>query len=117
MRKKILKIILLFFILILMLKINSFATFSPKDINGDVSISSETELNEFTNNILGFIDMCGTILAIVVIIIIGIQYMKGSMEQKAHYKEKLIPYVVGCVFLIAAPKIARIIYNVATNIN
>ena len=117
MKKIILRLILIFLILIMMLEINTFAAFTPGDINGDVTISNEDTLTDFTNKILGFIDMAGTVLAIVIITIIGIQYMKGSFEQKAQYKEKLMPYAVGCVILVAAPKLVRIIYKIASNIS
>ena len=98
MKNKVLKVIVIFCILIILLQISSFA------------------LKGAAENILGIIDLGGTILAITIMIIIGIQYMKSSLEQKAQYKEKLIPYAIGCLLLFAAPKIASAIYKIAIKI-
>lgn len=116
MRKKILKIVAISFILMILLQISSFATITPREINGNVSIANEGELKGVAGNVLGIIDFGGTILAIVIVLVLGIQYMKASLEQKAQYKEKMIPYVIGCIFLFAAPKIANAIYKIAINI-
>ena len=116
MKNKVLKVIVIFCILIILLQISSFATLTPREINGNTTISSELELKGAAENILGIIDLGGTILAITIMIIIGIQYMKSSLEQKAQYKEKLIPYAIGCLLLFAAPKIASAIYKIAIKI-
>ena len=116
MKRKIKKIFTIILVLLLLLQINSFATLRPSEINGDTSIAGESEITNVAGNILGVIDFGGTVLAIVAITIIGIQYMKSSLEQKAQYKEKLIPYAIGCLLLFAAPKIAKLVYNIATKI-
>ena len=99
------------------MQINSFATIRPSDINGNTkALASEGEFKMAARSIISILDVGGTILAIVIILIIGIQYMKGSLEQKAQYKETLIPYTIGCLFLFLGPKIAGIIYRIATQI-
>ena len=42
--------------------------------------------------------------------------MSSSAEGKAQYKEKLMPYAIGCLLLFAAPKCANLVYKVATSI-
>lgn len=116
MKRKIVKILAVVLIIMLLLQINSFATFRPNEINGDTTISNEEEITNVAGNVLGVIDFGGTVIAIAIITIIGIQYMKSSLEQKAQYKEKLIPYAIGCLLLFAAPKIAKLVYNIATKI-
>lgn len=115
--KKILpKIIIIFNILIVLLQISTFATITPGQINGNISIAGESGIRRFTGTVLWLIDLGGTILSIVIIIIIGIQYMSSSAEGKAQYKEKLMPYAIGCLLLFAAPKFANLVYKVATSI-
>ena len=44
----------------------------------------------------------GMVVAVVAGIVLGIQFMTASTEGKAEVKEKLIPYVVGCVVIFGA---------------
>ena len=116
MKRKIVKTLTIILIIMLLLQVNSFAELRPSQINGNTTIAGEGEITTVAGRILGVIDWGGTVLAIVAITIIGIQYMKASLEQKAQYKEKLIPYAIGCLLLFAAPKIAKLVYNIATKI-
>lgn len=49
--------------------------------------------------------------SIVVLIILGIKYMMGSVEEKATYKKTLFPYFIGAIFVFGASTIASAIYN------
>lgn len=53
----------------------------------------------------------GTVLSVVILIIIGLKYMLGSVEERADYKKTLIPYVVGTFFLFATSVLPQIIYD------
>lgn len=44
----------------------------------------------------------GVAIALVVGIVIGIKYMMGSIEEKATYKQMLVPYLVGCLVVFGA---------------
>jgi len=39
------------------------------------------------------------LIAVGAMMVIGIKYMSGSLEEKANYKKKMVPYLVGCVIL------------------
>jgi len=45
------------------------------------------------------IRIIGIVVAVITLIIIGITYMMGSVEEKAEYKKRLIPYIIGA-FLV-----------------
>ena len=47
--------------------------------------------------------------SIVVLIILGIKYMMGSVEEKATYKKTLFPYFIGAIFVFGASTIANVI--------
>jgi len=55
------------------------------------------------------------VLAIAVGLIIGIQFVTGSVDEKARIKETLIPYVVGCIVIFSAFTIWKIVIEVGTN--
>lgn len=74
----------------------------------------ETEtLKKAGNNVIKVITTIGTVLSVVMLIVLGIKYMMGSVEEKAEYKKTLMPYIIGATLVFSASVIAQIIYNVA----
>ena len=78
--------------------------------------AEDAKLNEIGNRIIGPIQVIGSLVSVIAIIIIGIRYMLGSVEEKAQYKETLGPYLLGAVFVFAITNILAIVYNIATSI-
>lgn len=76
----------------------------------------DAKLNEIGNKIIGPIEVIGSLVSVIAIIIIGIRYMLGSVEEKAQYKETLGPYLLGAVFVFAITNILTIVYNIAISI-
>ena len=48
----------------------------------------------------------------VVLSIIGLKYMLASLDEKANYKENMIPYIVGCALLVLCTTLPSIIYSI-----
>lgn len=71
---------------------------------------------EMAGTIIQVLEVVGATIAIIGIMILGIKYMIGSIEQKAEYKKTMIPYLVGCIFVFTIPKIVSIIYSIASEI-
>lgn len=69
------------------------------------------------NVIIGIIRTIGTVIAVVVIMILGIKYMFGTVEEKANYKGTMIPYLIGAIMLFTIPNIVGIIYDLVKQIN
>ena len=57
----------------------------------------------------------GIILSVVILIVIGIKYMLGSVEEKANYKETLVPYLIGTALLFTGSLVPQLIYNFMQN--
>ena len=68
------------------------------------------------NKIVQIASTVGSILSVIVIIVLGIKYMMGSVEERADYKKTMLPYLIGAIFIFAASNIANIIYQFAINI-
>ena len=87
---------------------------------GDVEIPSGsdqlqgTEVRTKIGNAITTLRNLSLILAVIVLIILGIKYMMGSVEEKAEYKKSFIPLVVGIIVVVAAVQIAQFIYNIAS---
>lgn len=53
--------------------------------------------------------MIGTITSVLALIIIGIKYMVGSVEEKAEYKKTMKPYLIGAVMVFSITNIIFVI--------
>lgn len=85
---------------------------NPYEYKGEATTDEAGELVRITSNILATIRHIGTILAVVVLTVIGFKYMVGSLEQKANYKENMSIYLIGCAVLMAATTIPSIMYEI-----
>ena len=120
MKSKIVKIILLFASILMIF--SSFNVYAIKDPLEDPNSykpgngPEETKLLELGGHILGVINTVGVVLSVVILMIIGIKYMLGSVEEKAEYKKTMIGYVIGAMLLFGITTIANILYTIAGNI-
>ncbi len=79
---------------------------------GTITSSDIGSITKIVNPILGVIYYLGTFISVGAIMLIGIKYMMGSLEEKAQYKETLGPYFIGAVLLFGGINILRIIYTI-----
>ena len=61
------------------------------------------------------ITLVSLVVTIIVLMILGIKYMIGSVEEKAEYKKTMMPYIIGTTILFAASTIASVIFNFASS--
>ena len=110
-------------LLIFMVCVTLFCTFSNDFIYAadgfdanfwepdEATKAEDDELKNIGNKIIGPIQVVGSLVSVIAIIIIGIKYMLGSVEEKAEYKQTLVPYFIGAVFVFGITNILAIIYN------
>lgn len=77
----------------------------------------EKKLKQDSSSIFSFLVAIGTALTVIVGAVLGIQYMVASAEDKAKVKEKMIPYVVGCIVIFGAFSIWYLVVNVLGRLN
>ena len=110
-------VVLMFIILMLFFNTTCMAKVSTGLYKpGSLNISDNARAFEMGTTIVTVLKTVGVVVAVVGIMILGIKYMVGSVEQKAEYKKTMIPYIVGCIFIFAIGQIVSIIYNLATQI-
>lgn len=124
--KKMKKIVLIISIiisifLVINIPVNSQAFDVETDLGtldnyGKVSDNSSTEFTKRVGSIITIVQVVGSIISVICLIVLGIKYMTGSVEQKAQYKKTLLPYVIGAGLLFATTNILGIIYSLATQI-
>ena len=83
---------------------------------GGINPSEANVVTSKAGVIFNVISTLGIIVAAITIIIIGIKYMIGSVEEKAEYKKTMIPYLIGVVLIGSISGILQLIANLAANI-
>ena len=115
------KIKLSLLILILVLSILVFAsqviaTVNPEDYKPEDLQQSDVGVFEtFGGKVAGIIQVVGTIVSVGVMMLLGIRYMIASADEKAEYRERIIPYLIGAALLFAASNIVNMIYEMFAN--
>lgn len=111
MNKVLKQFVIMIFVIIAILSISNVTIATTiSDLNEPAS----NEFNKVGNAAVKSLTTIGMVLSVVTLIIIGIKYMMGSVEEKAAYKKTLLPYLIGAGFVFAASTIAQIIYNAAS---
>lgn len=60
------------------------------------------DIHNLSDSIYNILLIIGTVIAMIVGVVLGIQFITGSVEAKSKVKEALIPYVVGCIVIFGA---------------
>ena len=76
------------------------------------SAADVKDMYAFGGSIAGVIQVVGTIVSVGAIMIIGIRYMVASADEKAEYRERMLPYFIGAVLLFGASNIVNMIYKI-----
>ncbi|MDO5556324.1 MAG: pilin [Clostridia bacterium] len=111
--KKIILILLLIILILLILNKTVLAEiidpneYKPKDLD----TRDASRIANMTGSILATIRNIGVISSVIVLSVIGLKYMLGSLEERAEYKEHMIPYIIGCLLLASATTIPSLVYN------
>jgi len=73
------------------------------------------KLKSKANTMFSYLRTIGIVLSVVALIAIGIKYMLGSVEEKATYKQTLLPYLIGAILLFTGSLIPQLIYDIMQN--
>lgn len=115
--KKTVRIISTILLTIMLVTSIAGVVFAAPDIDktiGDIDgakAGDTTKVTTIGGKTINIIQVVGIVVAIAVVLIIGIKYMTGSVEQKAEYKKVMIPYIIGAVLLVAGTSIVKVIFN------
>lgn len=72
------------------------------------------EFNDKAKILTTAIRTVGIVVSVGTLSVIGIKFMLGSLEEKAQYKQILIPWVIGAIMVFAMTTIPTIIYEFST---
>lgn len=74
-------------------------------------------MKSLVNQIYNILLSIGIVITVIIGLVLGIQFMIGSIEVKSKVKESLIPYVVGCVVIYGAFGIWKIVVSMLSSLN
>lgn len=122
MKKRTYQILLILIVLItsLFLMTNiceaSWAIENPEQFKPS-GVTLSPEAKETAGKLLGALQVIGTIVSIIVLIVMGMKYMVGSASEKAEYKKTMIPYLIGALLIFTGTLLPHLIYDVVMGIN
>lgn len=76
----------------------------------------EEALRETSNSIYNILFTVAIVVSFAIGLIMGIQFIVGSVEDKAKIEEALIPYVVGVFVVFASFTIWKIVIEIGNNL-
>ena len=119
MKNKLIKILILIALIVMFWTSVVLATdlgIDPNDYKPMPNAGNSTIFKEKVGGILGFINLIGVICSVVVLIVIGLRYMLGSVEEKAEYKKTMLGYLIGAVLIFTASTIPNMLYKIGSSI-
>lgn len=122
MKKIVIKIGIIVLLIMIINALNFFnnETYAMGDITQNLdkwrpSASNDSaELTQRVNGIAGMVRVIGIIVSVATLSVIGIKYMLGSVEEKAQYKQILLPWIIGAIMVFAITTIPTLIYEATT---
>lgn len=115
-KKKLIVICIIFILYILFMSqvVQAATAFNPEHYkpSSTNSVSGASKLEHIGNKIIGVVQIIGSVSSVIALIIIGIKYVTGSVEEKAEYKQTLKPYLIGAVLLFGITNILGIVIDI-----
>ena len=86
---------------------------NPNDYKpSDLTEGDTTVITTKASKITSTIGVIGIIVSVVTLILIGVKFMTGSIEEKAEYKKSMIPYLIGVFIFLTITQLLNIIVKI-----
>lgn len=116
MKKRIVKILTIILMVVALVNITNFVyadDINTEDFAGIYTKDGVSDLDNKTGKILSIVQIAGTAISLVALLILGMKYMLSSPDDKATIKEKSVPYVIGVIIFFAASNLVTIVLKFA----
>lgn len=114
MQRKLIKILSFIIMILMLILCLSGTVFADWDANfdelnnGEIKKAGNMAMSGWASAI-NLVQIIGVGIAVIVLVVIGIQYMYASPDSKAEIKNKAINYVVGAIMIFSATGILQIV--------
>lgn len=82
----------------------------------DLDATTSDRVERVASKILTQVTDVGIVLTVVLIVILGIKYMIGSVEEKAEFKKDMLPFLVGSGLLFGILTIVKLLMKIGESI-
>lgn len=112
------KNIIIILSLFLIITLVSTTVFADSKLTNGVTINKNRakDAEKIGNTIFGIVKVVGTICSVITLMLIGIKYMMGSVEEKAEYKKTFGIYITGAILVFGISFFAEALYNMVNNL-
>lgn len=96
------------------IKISKQDVINPDDyINKNKPISDEAQklVSVKVGLVLGAMRNIAVIISVFTLMIMGVKYIMGSVEEKANYKKTIIPWIIGVLMVTGGITLVSFIYD------
>ncbi|MCI9063180.1 MAG: hypothetical protein HFJ17_01025 [Clostridia bacterium] len=111
MKIKIIKVITIFFVVLLLTNSVVFAGKTIDTNQGKIDPLLTNQFDDVGSSFASLIRIIGMIVSVGALMIIGIKYMLSSAEEKAMHKESMIYYVIGALLTFGIVNIIASAYS------
>ena len=114
---KIFAILAIGILLVSLMSTNIFASSAGELINAvnaginNANVNS-TGLANTAGKVIKAIRNFAIIASVVILVVLGVKYMIGSVEQKAEYQKNFVPLIIGIVLVVGATSIASFFFSI-----
>ena len=111
--KKAVRVLVILIIIFLLVSICSqtFAIDPEKYKPDDPTEQEAKAMTDKVEIILGAVRNISVVVSVIAIMIIGVKYMLASVQEKARYKETMLPYIIGFLMAIVGATLVSYIYS------
>ena len=112
---KILAILAIAILVVSFMTTNIFAASDVLDkLTNDVEAANvdTSKISTTAGKVIKAIRNFAIIASVVILVILGIKYMIGSVEQKAEYQKNFVPLIIGIVLVVGATSIASFLFGI-----
>lgn len=79
-------------------------------------VDSANRATTIANSITNILAVIGTVVSVAMLIVLGIKYMIGTVQEKADYKKTMGPYLVGAIMVFSITQILKIIASMVSEV-
>lgn len=114
-KKKLISILVLLICILFTTQVQAFnpTHYKPDSLN---TVSDGEQLAKIGNEIVGVIQVIGSAISVIALVVIGIKYIMGSVEERAEYKKTLMPYLIGAIMLFGITNILAIVQGIISGL-
>lgn len=88
---------------------------TPSELEGKINYGDSSDTGDLmtkAGKVMGMIRNVAVIASVIIIMVLGVKYMLGSVEEKADYKKSFVPLIIGIILVVSATSIATFIIGI-----